>query len=116
MPADQKLSASSLIRLEGELSKRFESVQGQLKKLQGTIDSLEGAWQGIGANAFNKKQDAINLRMGNIARRLTEFQNSIKAARTISDGNEEDIRAALASVDAGDGGGTQAKTSAFNNL
>lgn len=41
--ADQKLSDEMLLKLEGELSKRFDSVKGQLKTLQATIDSLEGA-------------------------------------------------------------------------
>ncbi|MFJ9061390.1 WXG100 family type VII secretion target [Streptomyces sp. NPDC102409] len=116
--ADQKLSDEMLLKLEGELSKRFDSVKGQLKTLQATIDSLEGAWKGVGANAFNAKQDNINRMMGNIATRLVNFQEAIKAARTISGNTEDEIRQALQGVDVVDGysTGSEAKTSAINAL
>ncbi|MEV0010908.1 WXG100 family type VII secretion target [Streptomyces sp. NPDC051840] len=116
--ADQKLSDEMLLKLEGELTKRFDSVRGQLKTLQATIDSLEGAWKGIGASAFNAKQADINLKMGNIATRLVNFQEAIKAARTISGNTEDEIRQALQGVDVvgGYSTGSEAKTSAINSL
>ncbi|MEU9063096.1 WXG100 family type VII secretion target [Streptomyces sp. NPDC048430] len=116
--ADQKLSDEMLLKLEGELSRRFDSVRGQLKTLQATIDSLEGAWKGIGANAFNVKQADINVRMSGIATRLVNFQEAIKAARTISGNTEDEIRQALQGVDVVDGHstGSEAKTSAINSL
>ncbi|MFF5723580.1 WXG100 family type VII secretion target [[Kitasatospora] papulosa] len=116
--ADQKLSDEMLLKLEGELTKRFDSVRGQLKTLQATIDSLEGAWKGIGASAFNAKQADINIKMGNIATRLVNFQEAIKAARTISGNTEDEIRQALQGVDVvpGHSAGSEAKTSAINSL
>lgn len=115
---DQKLSDDALVKLEGELTKRFDSVKGQIKTLQATIDSLEGAWKGIGANAFNVKQDAINRKMGNIAVRMANFQEAIKAARTIKGNTEDEIKQALQGVDVVDGysTGSEAKTSAINAL
>ncbi|MFE0031987.1 WXG100 family type VII secretion target [[Kitasatospora] papulosa] len=116
--ADQKLSDEMLLKLEGELTKRFDSVRGQLKTLQATIDSLEGAWKGVGASAFNAKQADINIKMGNIATRLVNFQEAIKAARTISGNTEDEIRQALQGVDVvpGHSTGSEAKTSAINSL
>ncbi|MFJ8887011.1 WXG100 family type VII secretion target [Streptomyces sp. NPDC102402] len=116
--ADQKLSDEMLLKLEDELSRRFDSVKGQLKTLQATIDSLEGAWKGVGANAFNVKQDDINRRMGNIAVRLVNFQEAIKAARTISGNTEDEIKQALQGVDvvSGHSTGQEARTSAINSL
>ncbi|WP_406145566.1 WXG100 family type VII secretion target [Streptomyces sp. NBC_01012] len=118
MAADQKLSDDMLIKLENELGQRFDSVKSQLKTLQATIDSLEGAWKGIGANAFNVKQDELNKRMGHMATRLVNFQEAIKAARTISGNNEDEIRQALQGVDVvpGHSTGSEARTSAINNL
>ncbi|MEU8673056.1 WXG100 family type VII secretion target [Streptomyces sp. NPDC048560] len=115
--ADQKLTEHSLLQLEGELSTRFDSVKGQLKALQGTIDSLEGAWKGIGAGEFNKKQEEINKRMVSIANRLLNFQEAIKAARTISGNTEDEIKAALQGVDVVDGySGDAAATARTSNL
>ncbi|MEV8454228.1 WXG100 family type VII secretion target [Streptomyces sp. NPDC052095] len=110
--ADQKYSDDALRKLEGELTTRFESVKGQLKTLQGTIDGLEGHWKGIGAGEFNKKQDAINRRMVSIARRLLNFQEAIKAARTITGNTEDEIRQALQGIDVVDGYSGDAKAEA----
>ncbi|MFJ2588642.1 WXG100 family type VII secretion target [Streptomyces sp. NPDC087538] len=118
--ADQKISDDALLKLEGELTKRFDSVRGQLKTLQGTIDSLEGHWKGIGAGEFNKKQEAINRRMVSIGNRLLNFQEAIKAARTISGNTEDEIRAALQGVDVVEGysgdAKAEAKVSSMNNF
>ncbi|MGC5344613.1 WXG100 family type VII secretion target [Streptomyces sp. DT24] len=118
--ADQKVTDHSLLQLEGELSTRFDSVKGQLKQLQATIDSLEGAWKGIGAGAFNAKQTEINEHMVHIAQLLLNYQEAIKAARTISGNTEDEVRAALQGVDvvsgySGDAGATAA-TSNLNNF
>ncbi|WP_299533126.1 WXG100 family type VII secretion target [uncultured Streptomyces sp.] len=115
--ADQKVTEHSLIRLENELSTRFDSVKGQLRQLQATIDSLEGAWKGIGAGAFNQKQEAINRNMVSIGNRLLNFQEAIKAARTISGNTEDEVKAALQGVDVVEGySGDAAATAAVSNL
>ncbi|WP_432004329.1 WXG100 family type VII secretion target [Streptomyces parvus] len=119
--ADQKVSDAALLKLEGDLTIKFEAVKGQVKKLHATIDNLEGKWQGIGANRFNEKQTEINNRMVELGKQLARFQDSIKAARTISGDNEDEIRAALGSVDvqggsdSGSGSGSVPK-SALNGL
>ncbi|MEK8145070.1 WXG100 family type VII secretion target [Streptomyces sp. M10(2022)] len=117
---DQKVSDAALIKLEGQLSHRFDSVKGQLKTLQATIDNLEGAWKGIAAGAFNVKQADINLKMVNIAKLLINFMEAIKAARTISGNTEDEIKAALQGVDvvSGYSGDTaaEAKMSNLNNF
>ena len=115
-----KLSDDALLKLEGELSTRFDSVKGQLKKLQATIDSLEGAWEGIGAGAFNTKQDEVNRRMVSIAHRLLRFQEAIKAARVLKGNTEDEIKQALQGVDVVSGysgdATAEAKASSLNNL
>ncbi|MET9927099.1 MULTISPECIES: WXG100 family type VII secretion target [unclassified Streptomyces] len=117
MSADQKVSAEALLRLEGQLSERFDSVKGQLKQLHATIDSLEGAWKGIGAGHFNQKQSEINRSMVGIGNELLRFQEAIKAARTISGDNEDQIKAALMGVDVVDGySGDAAATARTSNL
>ncbi|WEH39366.1 WXG100 family type VII secretion target [Streptomyces sp. NBC_01218] len=96
--ADQKVTEHSLVQLENELSTRFDSVRGQVKALQATIDGVEGAWKGVGANAFNQKQREINDHMASIGIRLQNFQEAIKAARTISGNTEDEVKAALQGV------------------
>ncbi|MFI1184676.1 WXG100 family type VII secretion target [Streptomyces californicus] len=99
MTVDQKVSDAVLQGVENALTVKFDSVKDKLKRLQATIDSLEGNWQGIGANHFNKKQTEINNRMVGLGHQLLSFQESIKAARTISGDNEDAVRQALQGVD-----------------
>ncbi|MGW1463963.1 WXG100 family type VII secretion target [Streptomyces sp. NPDC002308] len=97
--ADQKVTDHSLLQLENELSTRFDSVKGQLKALQATIDNVEGSWKGVGASAFDRKQREINESMVSIGIRLQNFQEAIKAARTLSGNTEDEVAAALRGID-----------------
>ncbi|MEV7421980.1 MULTISPECIES: WXG100 family type VII secretion target [unclassified Streptomyces] len=101
--AVQKVNGVSLGKLQNELTENFESVKGQLRALQGTIDSLEGAWKGIGAGEFNRKQTAINERMVSLGKQLLKYQEAIEAARTISGNTEKEVEAALRGIDVVDG-------------
>ncbi|NBM20493.1 WXG100 family type VII secretion target [Streptomyces sp. GC420] len=96
---DQKVTDSALKSLQDELSDKFDRVRAQVQALHQVIDSLEGAWQGIGAGAFNKKQTEINERMSRIGNLLLNYQEAIQAARTISGNTEDEVAAALNGVD-----------------
>ncbi|MGX9229000.1 hypothetical protein ACWV95_27860 [Streptomyces albus] len=61
--ADQKLDDASLRKKEEWLVSKIDNINGQVKGLQGVIDSIEGHWKGIGAGAFDTKQTEINNRM-----------------------------------------------------
>lgn len=100
MSQGQRLSDAQLIKLEQDLVIKFDSIKGQLHRLQGTIDSLEGnGWKGIGAGAFNKKQGEINDSMVNIGRILAKFIDAMGSTRKIKDGTEDEVRAAVQSID-----------------
>ncbi|MCX4659761.1 hypothetical protein GT204_00660 [Streptomyces sp. SID4919] len=112
MSQGQRLSDSELIKLEQDIATRFENIKGQLHRLQGTIDSLEGQWKGIGAGAFNSKQHEINTSMVRIGNILVKFLEAMSASRKIKDGSEDEVRAAVQSINVNQGtGGPQ---SSFN--
>jgi WXG100 family type VII secretion target len=106
----QRLSDQQVALLQKELFEKFNSLKGQLQQIQGTIDSLEGQWKGIGAGAFNDKQQKINesmVRLGNI---LAKFLEASSQSRKIKDSTEEDVRAAVQSINVDLGVGTAAKS------
>ncbi|MFD9629559.1 WXG100 family type VII secretion target [Streptomyces violascens] len=116
MTQDQRVTDSEMIKLEDEILRRFDSVKGQLHQLQNVINSLEGAWEGIGAHAFDKKQTHINNGMVHIGRLLLDFLEAMKATRTIKGNTDEEVRKALMGIDvvdgySGDAGATNAITS-----
>ncbi|WP_367320477.1 WXG100 family type VII secretion target [Streptomyces sp. HUAS ZL42] len=102
--AGQKLSDSEVIALEKEMVTRYESIQGQLKALQGTLDTMEANWQGIGARAFNTKQVEINERVKHIGGLLTWFLDNINETRKIANKNEDAVRATMQGIDVQYGG------------
>ncbi|WP_434597291.1 WXG100 family type VII secretion target [Streptomyces sp. A5-4] len=99
----QKVNGQALGQLQVELTTNYDSVKRQLHNLQATIDSLEGAWKGIGAGAFNAKQTQINNNMVKIGKLLLKFQEAIQAARTISGNTEDEVEAALKGIDVAEG-------------
>ncbi|WP_151775548.1 WXG100 family type VII secretion target [Streptomyces abyssomicinicus] len=106
----QLLRDSEVIALEKNIVDRFESIKGQMTRLQGTIDQLEGHWRGIGAAAFNKKQVEINEHMRDIGQLLVKFLDNINATRKDKDNLEDQVRATIDSIDVQYGG----KHSALN--
>ncbi|MFF8833537.1 WXG100 family type VII secretion target [Streptomyces sp. NPDC015131] len=114
----QKVGDHDLKLLQDELTERFEGVKGQLKTLQGVIDSLEGRWKGIGAGAFDVKQTEINQGMVRIAKMLLNFQEAIEVTRTTAGNTDADVKQALQGVDvaagfSGDAGAEKRATSSI---
>ncbi|GGY01716.1 WXG100 family type VII secretion target [Streptomyces minutiscleroticus] len=104
MADGQRLSDAQVAKLEQDILLKFDSIKGQLHRLQGVIDSLEsGQWKGIGAGAFNTKQHEINVSMVKIGNILTKFVEAMSATRKIKDGTEDDIRQAVQSINVYDG-------------
>ncbi|MEU1041846.1 WXG100 family type VII secretion target [Streptomyces sp. NPDC005551] len=104
MADGQRLSDAQVIKLEQDIATKFESIKGQVHRLQGTIDSLEsGQWKGIGAGAFNTKQYEINTSLVRIGNILTKFLEAMTATRKIKDGTEDDVRQAVNSINVHDG-------------
>ncbi|MGW3624819.1 WXG100 family type VII secretion target [Streptomyces sp. NPDC000880] len=103
MTDGQQLSDQQMIKLEETILSKFESIKGQLHRIQGTIDSLEGQWKGIGAGAFNQKQYEINTSMVNIGKILVKYLEAMSATRKIKDGTEDEVRAAVQSINVYDG-------------
>ncbi|MGW0775018.1 WXG100 family type VII secretion target [Streptomyces sp. NPDC002835] len=110
MSQGQRLSDEQVGKLQQELYLKFESIKGQLQQIQGTIDSLEGQWKGIGAGAFNTKQAEINSSMVNLGNILAKFLEATSQSRKIKDGTEDDVRAAVQRINVDLGVGTTAKS------
>ncbi|MFI2368666.1 WXG100 family type VII secretion target [Streptomyces sp. NPDC018833] len=114
----QKVGDQSLKDFQDELTRKFEDVKGQLKTLQGVIDSLEGRWKGIGAGAFDRTQNEINQGMVRIAKLMLNFQEAIQVTRVTAGNTEDEIEAALKGVDvtAGFSGDAGAEKKATSNI
>ncbi|GGO56384.1 MULTISPECIES: WXG100 family type VII secretion target [Streptomyces] len=104
MADGRKLNDDLVKKLEKEIALKYDSVQKQLRRLQGTLDTMEGNWRGIGAHAFDGKQREINQHMQAIGRILVDFLDAMAANRKEKDGLEDEVRAKINSIDVEYGG------------
>ncbi|WP_030681985.1 WXG100 family type VII secretion target [Streptomyces cellulosae] len=111
MADGQKLSDGEVIKLEQEMVQRYESIRGQLTRLQGTLDTMEANWRGIGASAFNSKQVEINERVKHIGGLLTWFLDNLNETRKIKNKNEDAVRSTMQGIDVQYGGSQSALNS-----
>jgi len=91
----QQVDDKALKTLEDELLHKIDSINGQVKKLQATLDHIEGHWKGIGAHAFDSTQNALNTRMTRLNRLLAQYLEGIAATRKSSTNNDHDVAAAF---------------------
>ncbi|MCQ4213889.1 WXG100 family type VII secretion target [Streptomyces longispororuber] len=99
----QKLEDQQVVVLEKQMSEKYDGIRKRVHNLQGVIDSLEGQWQGIGKNAFDKKQFEINESLQNIGKILADVIDSMNKTRNIKDSSEDDVRASVDKISVTDG-------------
>lgn len=109
---DRKLNDGDVQKLQTEVIDRYDNIRQSLAKLQGTIDMIERAWTGQGANAFNTKQTEINGHMVSIGKMLDDFLEGIHMTKTDKRNLEDQITADMNKISVEDLGG---KTSALNS-
>ncbi|GAB2821437.1 WXG100 family type VII secretion target [Streptomyces sp. NPDC054796] len=88
----QKVNGVDLKQLEDRLEQKFDSITKQVKRLNESIDNLEGQWKGIGAGEFNRKQREVNEDITSLRNMLNGFKNSIHDTRTLSGNTEDEVR------------------------
>jgi uncharacterized protein YukE len=120
MSVGRKLSDSEVVRLENNIVERYESIKGQLVQLQGTLDTMEAQWRGIGANAFNTKQVEINGHMKQIGNLLMWFLENLNLTRKDKDNLEDELDSTIKSINVDLGGSASAvggsTSSPFNSF
>ncbi|QUI34212.1 WXG100 family type VII secretion target [Streptomyces alfalfae] len=112
MTDGRKLNNEQVALLKKEIVGKYDSVQKQLKHLQGTLDMMEANWRGIGAHAFDGKQTEINERMRAIGSILVDFLDGISGNEKLTDGLEDQIRATMSGIDV-EYGGKQSAISSY---
>lgn len=111
MADGQKLNKEQVALLKQEIVGKYDSVKKQLMRLQGTLDTMEANWRGVGAHAFDKKQTEINEHMRAIGNLLVDFLEGISGNEKLTDGLEDQVRSTMDSIDVQYGG----KHSAINS-
>ncbi|NEC03689.1 WXG100 family type VII secretion target [Streptomyces sp. SID7909] len=83
-----KISAEEIDRLVLELDYMHDTLQGRITALNGVIDSVEGHWKGIAANAYNGLQTQVNLDVRNLKELLDFTREAVRMSRDGFDAEE----------------------------
>ncbi|MEW2297146.1 WXG100 family type VII secretion target [Streptomyces sp. NPDC006743] len=113
MADGRKLDSGEAIRLEQSIVHRYESIQGQLRRLQGTIDMIENNWTGQGAGAFNAKQTEINDHVVALGQMLEKVLDGVNINRKDKEKLEDELHGRIRQIDVQDLGGQTSALSSY---
>lgn len=113
MADGRKLDSNEVLKLEQSIVSRYDSIKGQLARLQGTIDMIENSWTGLGAGAFNTKQTEINQHVVSIGRLLEKVLDGVNLNRKDKEKLEDEIDASMRQIDVQDLGGKSSALSSY---
>ncbi|MDI5965333.1 WXG100 family type VII secretion target [Streptomyces sp. SL13] len=72
----------SLSQLENDINEKVSMLDGQIKRLNGIVDSVKASWSGQGASAYQ----ALQMQVNEDARRLKEVLSAIHEAVHLAKG------------------------------
>ena len=113
MADGRKLDSGEVIRLEKSIIQRYESIKGQLARLQGTIDMIESNWTGQGAGAFNAKQTEINDHVVALGQMLEKVLDGVNLTRKDKEQLEQELHSRIHQIDVQDLGGSTSALSSY---
>ncbi|GHD96815.1 WXG100 family type VII secretion target [Streptomyces naganishii] len=112
MADGRKLDSAEVLRLEKSIVHKYESIKGQLARLQGTIDMIQSNWTGQGAAAFDRKQSDINDHVVALGKMLEKVLEGVNLNRKDKESLEQELHSKIHQIDVQDLGG---KTSALTS-
>ncbi|GAA0929845.1 WXG100 family type VII secretion target [Streptomyces thermoalcalitolerans] len=95
----QRLEDQAVTKLQKDMYEKYESIRKRVHGLQQIIDGLENQWEGVGRNAFDKKQYEINESLKRIGGILGDVIEAMTKTRDIKDSKEDEVRAAVNKID-----------------
>lgn len=76
-----RLTGSEIDELIKNLQTMHDGLDDRLRTLNGVINSVEGHWKGIAANAYNHLQDQANQDVKRIQRLLAFTKEAVQASK-----------------------------------
>ncbi|QKW09514.1 WXG100 family type VII secretion target [Streptomyces sp. NA04227] len=106
----QSVSDQEIREATDVVTRTYDDVRKSVHNLNNIIDGIQGAWEGVGARAFQQKQNEINSSMVRINHLLEGFLEAIAQNKKINDHTEDLVRSAAQKVEVSPAG-----QSAFNS-
>lgn len=81
-----RTEADVMVATAGRVDDTNDQVQGELSRLQGTVDSIRGSWQGTAQVSFDNLMQRYNTAAQQLREALTEISGNIRTnARNFDD-------------------------------
>ncbi|MFI6943417.1 WXG100 family type VII secretion target [Streptomyces sp. NPDC050418] len=104
----RKLSDRAVLDLEKDIQNRYTDLQNSVKTLHQILDTMERNWTGVGAGAFDAKQQEINLSIRGIGETLVTTLDRLQTMRGDKESLEDEIKAQINRIQTDTGAGRSA--------
>ncbi|MFF4576799.1 hypothetical protein [Streptomyces sp. NPDC001389] len=99
------LADDPVVKAADRISRTADAVTSQARELADILATAGAGWTGVGAGGFTRAQTDLNLDHDEIRRLLGVLHHAVSQTRSLTNAQDEEVRAAFGSVGAGHGGG-----------
>ncbi|HEY9438890.1 MAG TPA: hypothetical protein VIS29_09605 [Streptomyces sp.] len=92
------LADDPIIRAKNSITETADAVSRQSRELADILATVSAGWTGVGASGFTSAQITVNEDHDDIRRLLGVLLNGVSQTKNLSNANDEEVRAAFASV------------------
>ncbi|MGW0390219.1 hypothetical protein ACWDYJ_04830 [Streptomyces sp. NPDC003042] len=109
------LADDPVVKAANRISETANAVTSQARELADILATVSAGWTGVGAGGFTKAQSDLNVDHDEIRRLLGVLHNAVSQTKNLSNAQDEDVRAAFRTINAGNGAGA-GNQSGLNNI
>lgn len=99
------LADDPVVKAADRISRTADAVTSQARELADILATAGAGWTGVGAGGFTRAQSDLNLDHDEIRRLLGVLHHAVSQTKSLTNAQDEEVRAAFTSVGAGPGGG-----------
>ncbi|WP_406455471.1 WXG100 family type VII secretion target [Streptomyces sp. NBC_00876] len=92
------LADDPVVQAKNKIINTAEAVSGQSRELADILATVGAGWTGAGASGFTSAQLVINEDHDEIRRLLGVLHRAVDGTRSLSNANDEEVRAAFNAV------------------
>ncbi|GHE70958.1 MULTISPECIES: WXG100 family type VII secretion target [Streptomyces] len=99
------LADDPIVQAKNKIETTARAVTTQSRELADILATVSAGWTGVGASGFVSAQTVVNEDHDEIRRLLGVLHNAVAQTKNLSNAQDDDVRAAFKTVQAGAGQG-----------
>ncbi|MEU8570164.1 WXG100 family type VII secretion target [Streptomyces pathocidini] len=92
------MTEEEMVAFSGRISSVNSSIQGEIRRLQTTVDNVTSGWKGGAATAYNNLQSQVNQDANKINQILMDIKEAIDQSTKAYSASEEEQRSSIQNI------------------